>query len=98
MPIYEYQCTLCHHQLEAFQKMSEDPLTVCPECNKPGLTKLVSASGFQLKGSGWYVTDYSSKGKAKNQAAASDKSGSSIKADESKSAAPTESKEKKSSS
>jgi len=68
MPIYEYQCTLCHHQLEAFQKMTEDPLKDCPNCHKPGLTKLVSASGFQLKGSGWYVTDYSAKGKAKNQA------------------------------
>lgn len=66
MPTYEYQCTLCGHQLEAFQKMSDAPLTDCPQCQKPGLTKLVSAAGFQLKGSGWYVTDYSAKGKAKN--------------------------------
>lgn len=65
MPIYEYQCTKCGHQLEAFQSMSEAPLTVCPECQQSALTKLVSAAGFQLKGSGWYVTDYSKKGKAK---------------------------------
>jgi len=66
MPTYEYQCTACGHQLEAFQKMSDAPLTDCPECQKPALTKLVSAAGFQLKGSGWYVTDYSAKGKSKS--------------------------------
>lgn len=63
MPTYEYQCTACGHQLEAFQKMSDQPLLDCPECHKPNLTKLVSAAGFQLKGTGWYVTDYSAKGK-----------------------------------
>lgn len=66
MPTYEYQCTACGHQLEAFQKMSDAPLTDCPECQKTALTKLVSAAGFQLKGSGWYVTDYSAKGKSKS--------------------------------
>ncbi len=68
MPIYEYQCTACGHQLEALQKMSDEPLKDCPECSQPSLSKLVSAAGFQLKGSGWYVTDYSNKGKAKQQA------------------------------
>lgn len=58
MPIYEYQCTACEHQLEAMQKMSDAPLTDCPECGKPALKKLISAAGFQLKGSGWYVTDF----------------------------------------
>lgn len=58
MPIYEYQCTACDHQLEAMQKMSDAPLTECPGCGKPELKKLISAAGFQLKGSGWYVTDF----------------------------------------
>lgn len=65
MPTYEYQCGACGHQLEVFQKMSDDPLANCPKCQKPALTKQISAAGFQLKGSGWYVTDYSKKGKAK---------------------------------
>lgn len=65
MPIYEYQCSRCGHQLESMQKMSEPPLKDCPVCHEPALNKLVSAAGFQLKGSGWYVTDYSAKGKAK---------------------------------
>ena len=73
MPIYEYQCSLCHHQLEALQKMSDALLIECPACKKPSLQKLVSAAGFQLKGSGWYETDYSNKGKAK-AAAESNKS------------------------
>lgn len=65
MPIYEYQCQNCGYNLEAFQKMSEAPLTDCPECGKPGLQKLVSAAGFQLKGTGWYATDFKNKGKSK---------------------------------
>lgn len=85
MPIYEYQCTACGHQLEALQKMSEDPLKDCPKCNQPALSKLVSAAGFQLKGSGWYVTDYSNKGKSKQQA---EKSDSTSAATASKSAEP----------
>lgn len=63
MPIYEYECTACHHQLEAFQKMSDAPLTECPDCHHPALQKLVSAAGFQLKGTGWYATDFRDKGK-----------------------------------
>ena len=63
MPIYEYQCTACGHQLEAFQKMSDEPLKDCPECHKAALQKLVSAAGFQLKGTGWYATDFRNKGK-----------------------------------
>lgn len=65
MPIYEYQCTKCGHHLEIIQKMSDEPLTKCPECHQPTLTKQISAAGFQLKGGGWYLTDYSSKGKEK---------------------------------
>ncbi len=63
MPIYEYQCTACGHQLEAFQKMSEDALKNCPECHQETLQKLISAAGFQLKGTGWYATDFRNKGK-----------------------------------
>jgi putative FmdB family regulatory protein len=58
MPIYEYRCTACDHQKEFLQRMSDAPLTDCPACGTPALTKLVSAAGFQLKGSGWYVTDF----------------------------------------
>jgi|HubBroStandDraft_1064217.scaffolds.fasta_scaffold491181_1 putative FmdB family regulatory protein len=66
MPIYEYQCAACGHQLEVIQKMSDKPLTDCPKCHQPALNKLVSAAGFQLKGTGWYKTDYSAKGKPKS--------------------------------
>lgn len=60
MPIYEYQCEACGHQLEALQKLSEEPLRDCPACGKPALTKLISAAGFRLKGGGWYETDFKS--------------------------------------
>ncbi len=63
MPIYEYQCGGCGHQLEAMQKISEAVLTDCPACGKPELKKLISAAGFQLKGSGWYATDFKNSGK-----------------------------------
>jgi len=66
MPIYEYQCSICGHQLEALQNITDPPMTDCPNCHKPGLNKLISAAGFQLKGTGWYKTDYSTKGKAKS--------------------------------
>jgi putative FmdB family regulatory protein len=58
MPIYEYRCEACNHELEALQKMSDAPLTECPECKQPTLRKLISAAGFRLKGSGWYETDF----------------------------------------
>lgn len=58
MPIYEYRCTQCGHKLEALQKFSDAPLSTCPACGKETLSKLVSAAGFQLKGSGWYQTDF----------------------------------------
>jgi putative FmdB family regulatory protein len=63
MPIYEYRCAACGFQEEHLQKVSEPPLTVCPSCGKPKFAKLLSAAGFQLKGSGWYATDF--KGGAK---------------------------------
>lgn len=65
MPIYEYQCAICGHQLEFFQKVSDQPLTECPKCHKNTLNKLISATSFQLKGTGWYATDFRDKGKSK---------------------------------
>lgn len=65
MPIYEYRCDACGHQEEFLQKVSEPPLTECPACHKNTLSKLLSAAGFQLKGSGWYVTDFRNKGGGK---------------------------------
>lgn len=64
MPIYEYQCRLCQHSLDTLQKMSDAPLVDCPACHQPGLAKMVSAAGFQLKGQGWYATDFKEKAKA----------------------------------
>ena len=62
MPIYEYRCSACGHELEALQKFSDAPLVTCPACGKDALVKLVSAAGFQLKGSGWYETDFRGSG------------------------------------
>lgn len=58
MPIYEYACSSCGHAMEKLQKISDPPLTDCPECNQATLQKLVSAPGFRLKGGGWYETDF----------------------------------------
>ena len=58
MPIYEYRCSSCGHELEALQRFADAPLTDCPTCSAQALVKLVSAAGFQLKGSGWYATDF----------------------------------------
>ena len=60
MPIYEYQCTKCGEVFEAFQKITDDPLTQCRFC-QARVEKLISQSTFQLKGSGWYLTDYAKK-------------------------------------
>jgi putative FmdB family regulatory protein len=62
MPIYEYRCTACDHELEALQRFADPQLTTCPVCGKESLTKLLSAAGFQLKGSGWYATDFKNSG------------------------------------
>ena len=64
MPIYEYQCSNCHHQFDIIQKISDEPLKECPECHKDTAVKLVSAAGFQLKGTGWYETDFKNKNPA----------------------------------
>ncbi|GAB2799647.1 zinc ribbon domain-containing protein [Halomonas shantousis] len=67
MPIYEYECKTCGHRLEKLQKVSAAPLTDCPSCAKPSLSRLVSAPGFRLAGGGWYETDFKS-GSKKNLA------------------------------
>ncbi len=67
MPIYEYQCQSCQHEVEKLQKMSDEPLRDCPACDEPALKKMISAAGFRLKGSGWYETDFKS-GNKKNLA------------------------------
>lgn len=58
MPIYAYKCTACGHAEDVLRKISDKPLTVCPQCNQETYAKQVTAAGFQLKGSGWYVTDF----------------------------------------
>ncbi len=61
MPIYEYECNDCGHQLEVMRKHSDDPLTACPSCGKEGLRKIISKVSFRLKGAGWYETDFKNK-------------------------------------
>ncbi|MCW8930510.1 MAG: zinc ribbon domain-containing protein [Gammaproteobacteria bacterium] len=58
MPIYEYLCNGCGHEMELIQKMSDDPMKDCPVCKESKLKKLISSTGFRLKGSGWYETDF----------------------------------------
>src|SRR5258705_3353042 len=62
MPIYEYRCSSCGFQKEYLRKLSDPALTVCPECGKETFSKMLSAAGFQLKGSGWYATDFRNSG------------------------------------
>jgi putative FmdB family regulatory protein len=68
MPIYEYRCGSCGVEKEYLQKISDAPISSCESCGQPTMTKLISAAGFQLKGSGWYVTDFKNNG-AKNEKA-----------------------------
>jgi len=79
MPIYAYKCSACGHAKDVLQKISDAPLSVCPECGQSTFSKQVTAAGFQLKGSGWYVTDFrnngsgnSSSGNSSNPGAAPD--------------------------
>lgn len=75
MPIYEYQCKSCGHEQDILQKMSDEPLTQCPQCNEQSFTKRISATGFRLKGQGWYETDF--KSGSKKNLASSESAGSS---------------------
>ncbi|HXN15279.1 MAG TPA: zinc ribbon domain-containing protein [Usitatibacter sp.] len=89
MPIYEYRCANCGHQQEFLQKLSDAPIAVCTRCGKASFSKMVTAAGFQLKGSGWYATDFKNSG-----AKATTKSGDGTKSgDAAKSADATKSSE-----
>jgi putative FmdB family regulatory protein len=79
MPIYQYACDACGHQLEALQKISDDRLTDCPECHKPNLVKQLTAAAFRLKGTGWYETDFKNSGTKPAADSAGDKSETPVK-------------------
>ena len=79
MPIYEYRCESCSHELEKLQKISDDRLVDCPQCDQPALKRLVSAAAFRLKGNGWYETDFKKDNK-RNLAEGSGKDSSKTKA------------------
>lgn len=85
MPFYEYRCDSCGHTFEALQKFSDESLQFCPACEKPELRKLISASGFRLKGEGWYETDF----KSTNKRNLLDSSPSTSKVETTATAAPT---------
>jgi len=70
MPIYAYKCDACGHAKDVLQKMSDDTLTICPVCDAPQFNKQLTAPGFQLKGTGWYATDFKGGGAAALPAAA----------------------------
>lgn len=78
MPLYEYQCVKCNERLEAIQRFSDEPFTICPQCGGE-LKKLISSPAFQFKGSGWYVSDYG-KGGAGSKTTSTESSGSSSEA------------------
>lgn len=78
MPIYEYACQSCGFEKDVLQKLSDAPLTICPECSKATFSKQISAPGFRLSGGGWYETDFKT-GKKKNLAG--DDASSSAKSD-----------------
>jgi putative FmdB family regulatory protein len=91
MPIYEYRCGSCSHELEALQKISDSPLRKCPECGKLTLRRLISAPVFRLKGGGWYETDFKGDGDKKRnlvETSTSESSESSKSSDSTKSDAP----------
>jgi putative FmdB family regulatory protein len=90
VPIYEYRCSSCGFQKEYLRKVSDPLLSVCPECSKATFGKMLTAAGFQLKGGGWYATDFKNSG-AKPAAKTADQSGTASKA-ESKTGATSESK------
>ena len=75
MPLYDYRCSDCNHEIEVLQKIADDVLTTCPACAKETLQKCLSAPQFRLAGGGWYETDEKPKSQQRNIANASDSSG-----------------------
>lgn len=94
MPIYEYRCSACGFEKEYLQKLSDAPISQCEQCGQSTMTKLVSAAGFQLKGSGWYVTDFRNNGAKPEKSG--DKSGEAAKTETTGDAASKPSTESKS--
>jgi putative FmdB family regulatory protein len=93
MPIYEYRCGSCSHELEALQKINDSPLRKCPECGKLTLRRLISAPAFRLKGGGWYETDFKGdKDKKRNlvETSSSESSGESSESSKSADSAKTD--------
>ena len=84
MPIYEYQCASCHHAFELIQKVNDDVAKTCEQCGKDTAVRLVSAPGFQLKGTGWYATDFKDKPKPKPNDALDNSSSENKTSEESK--------------
>ncbi|MCB1670666.1 MAG: zinc ribbon domain-containing protein [Gammaproteobacteria bacterium] len=99
MPIYEYRCSNCGHELEALQKISDAALVHCPACEQDALKKLVSAASFRLKGGGWYETDFkNSRKKHLADSGSGDKSDKDNKSDEKPAATPEKKPDSKGSS
>jgi putative FmdB family regulatory protein len=73
MPLYEYQCEACGQRFEAIRKFSESELDACVLCGKSPVRRLMSSPAIQFKGTGWYITDYASKGKSGNNESATSK-------------------------
>jgi len=104
MPLYEYQCESCGHRFEVIQKFSDDLVSVCPNCGKGPVVKLLSSPAIQFKGSGWYITDYARKDSGKDKDSGknkdsgkdkdSDKSSGSSSSDTSSSSGKSDSSEK----
>ena len=86
MPIYEYRCGACGFQKEFLQRLNEKPLTVCPECGKRTFSKMLTAAGFQLKGTGWYATDFRGGAKPAADSGSSESKSADSKSSDSKSA------------
>jgi len=82
VPIYEYRCTNCGNEREFLQKISDPPIVQCPNCGQSTFVKKVTAAGFQLKGTGWYVTDFRDKASRKGGETKSDEAGGTAKAGE----------------
>jgi putative FmdB family regulatory protein len=95
MPIYEYRCAACRHELDALEKINGDPLLDCPECGAPALKRLISAPSFRLKGSGWYETDFKSDKERKRNLAdgAGDKAATESNSTDAKSSAESKGKD-----
>ena len=92
MPIYAYKCGSCGHAKDVLQKVSDAPLTTCPACGAEAFSKQITAAGFQLKGSGWYVTDFRNNGGGASKAPATEGSADAKPADKPSESKPSESK------